>query len=101
MARRQVDEQPADPAVVHGRELGRDQLDIPVHRKERARVELAEGTHGKARDVMVRRRRSPPGAFVGVVRSSIDMRRLQRAWNFPKVCRFLDASNNEGLGTLS
>jgi hypothetical protein len=58
MARRQIDEQPADPAVVHGRELGRDQLDVPVHRKERARVQLAKGAQCETRQVVHEKHRA-------------------------------------------
>src|SRR6266446_1275553 len=53
MARRQADDQPADPAGMHRRELRRDQLDMPVHQEWGARVELTERARRKARKVVV------------------------------------------------
>jgi hypothetical protein len=50
MARRQVDEQPADAARAHRDELGRDQLDMPVHREQGARIELAKGAPREAEE---------------------------------------------------
>ena len=52
MARRHADDQPADPAFAHRRELRRDQLDMPVHRERGARVELAERARREAREVV-------------------------------------------------
>ena len=47
MARRQADDQPADPARAHRGELGGDQLDMPVHRERGARIELAKARAAK------------------------------------------------------
>jgi len=51
VARRQADDQPADMAGMHRREFRGDQLDMPVHRERGARVELAERTMRKAREI--------------------------------------------------
>ena len=53
MARRQADDQPPDPAGMHRRQFRGDQLDMPIHQKLGARVELAERARGKARKVMI------------------------------------------------
>ena len=42
VARRHIDDQPPDLALVHRSELGRHHLDVPVHRERHERVELAE-----------------------------------------------------------
>ena len=52
MARRQVDEEPADAASAYRGKLSGDQLDMPVHREEGARIELAKGAQRKARQVV-------------------------------------------------
>jgi hypothetical protein len=46
--RRQVDDEPPDPAVAHCDELGGDDFDMPAHRKAGARVQLAETALRKA-----------------------------------------------------
>ena len=91
MARRQVDEQPADPAVVHGRELGAISSICQF---------IANRVHGLS-SRNARARRSSPGALVDMVRSSIDRRRSQRDWGFPtRSCplRFFERTAQRAIG---
>jgi hypothetical protein len=53
MARRQVDNQPLDPAFPHGVQLGGDDLEVPVHRQAGLRVEILEAASGEGRQVAV------------------------------------------------
>jgi hypothetical protein len=52
MARRQADDQPADMAPMHRRQLCRDKLDTLVRSKRGARAELAKTARGKGRKVV-------------------------------------------------
>src|SRR5262249_39130089 len=63
MARRQADDQPADTALTHRRQFCCDELEMPVRRKRRARVELAERACGKARKIVPQQggALAPPG----------------------------------------
>ena len=56
MTRRHADQQPADPALVHRRQLSRDQLEMPVHRQPGARVELAKAVRREARKIVAQQR---------------------------------------------
>src|SRR4051794_3037743 len=52
MARRQVDDQPPELAFAHRRQLGGDDLEMPVYRQARLRVELLKAASGKAGEVV-------------------------------------------------
>jgi hypothetical protein len=49
MPRRQVDHEPADLAVLHRREPGGDDFDVPVHLKPGARVEFVKRALGEGK----------------------------------------------------
>jgi hypothetical protein len=51
MARRHIDDQPPDPALVHRRELCRDDPVMPIRRELGLRVELAKRTLGKPGEI--------------------------------------------------
>jgi len=58
VARRQVDDQPADPARTHRGELGGDDFDVPVRQERCLWVQLAETvlreiTEIQAQDLLV------------------------------------------------
>ena len=56
MARRQVGDQPADPAVAHRAELCGDRLEMPVHRELGPRVELAKGAQREGGEIRPQQR---------------------------------------------
>jgi hypothetical protein len=50
--RRQIDDQPPDPAATHLHQLGGDDLDMPVHRQLGLRIELMETARDEGREVL-------------------------------------------------
>ena len=52
MARRQVDDQPPDPALPDRGQLGGDDLQVPVERQLGLRVEIVEAARGEGGEVL-------------------------------------------------
>ena len=52
VTRRQVDDQPPDPALPHGGQLGGDDLEVPVGRQAGLGVEVLEAAPGEGRQVV-------------------------------------------------
>jgi hypothetical protein len=56
VAWRQVDDQPADLALADRGQLGRDDLEMPVHREGCLRIDLMEAAHGEGAKILPQQR---------------------------------------------